>query len=201
MARAIDWPSDVLPTPGGPTKHRIGALPCGASLRTARYSTMRRFILSSPKWSSSRMRRASAMSIGFSSGSAQGSSIEPVEIGANHARLRRRFRHALVAAQFLARRCFDLWRHLRLGDRRVEFGDLRPLAVALAELPLDRRHLLAQDHFALAFIERHLVCRPISCVSRSTSIRLASKRETLSIRATTSIVSRISCFLSGSMSR
>ena len=24
MARAIDWPSDVLPTPGGPTKQRIG---------------------------------------------------------------------------------------------------------------------------------------------------------------------------------
>ena len=23
-ARAIDWPSDVLPTPGGPTKQRIG---------------------------------------------------------------------------------------------------------------------------------------------------------------------------------
>ena len=25
MARAIDWPSEVLPTPGGPTKHKIGA--------------------------------------------------------------------------------------------------------------------------------------------------------------------------------
>jgi hypothetical protein len=36
---------------------------------------MRRLIFSSPKWSSSRMRRASAMSIGFSSGSRQGSSI------------------------------------------------------------------------------------------------------------------------------
>ena len=31
MARAIDWPSEVLPTPGGPTKQRIGALPAGAS--------------------------------------------------------------------------------------------------------------------------------------------------------------------------
>ena len=26
IARAIDWPSDVLPTPGGPTKHRMGPL-------------------------------------------------------------------------------------------------------------------------------------------------------------------------------
>ncbi len=74
MARAIDWPSEVLPTPGGPTKHRIGALPFGASLRTARNSMMRCLILSRPKWSWSRIRRASAMSIGFSSGSFQGSS-------------------------------------------------------------------------------------------------------------------------------
>ena len=35
------WPSEVLPTPGGPTKHRIGARPSGFSLRTARYSRMR----------------------------------------------------------------------------------------------------------------------------------------------------------------
>ena len=48
MARAIDWPSEVLPTPGGPTRHRIGALPSGASLRTARYSTMRFLIFSNP---------------------------------------------------------------------------------------------------------------------------------------------------------
>ena len=26
IARAIDWPSEVLPTPGGPTKQRIGPL-------------------------------------------------------------------------------------------------------------------------------------------------------------------------------
>jgi hypothetical protein len=26
VARAIDWPSEVLPTPGGPTRHRIGPL-------------------------------------------------------------------------------------------------------------------------------------------------------------------------------
>ena len=30
VARAIDWPREVLPTPGGPTRHRIGPL----SLRT-----------------------------------------------------------------------------------------------------------------------------------------------------------------------
>ena len=41
-----------------------------------------------------------------------------------------------------------------------------------------------------------LVSRPISCDSRSTSIRCASSRETRSIRAPMSTVSRISCFSS-----
>ena len=43
----VDRLKDV-PTPGGPTKQRIGALPCGASFRTARYSTIRRLIFSRP---------------------------------------------------------------------------------------------------------------------------------------------------------
>ena len=41
QARAIDLPRVVLPTPGGPTKHRIGPLMSGFILRTARYSRMR----------------------------------------------------------------------------------------------------------------------------------------------------------------
>ena len=46
-ALAIDRPSDVLPTPGGPTKQRIGPLLFFLSLRTARYSRMRSLIGSS----------------------------------------------------------------------------------------------------------------------------------------------------------
>ena len=42
-----------------------------------------------------------------------------------------------------------------------------------------------------------LVCRPISCDSRKTSMRCAKSRETLSMRAEMSSVSRISCFSSG----
>ena len=41
--RAIDLPSEVLPTPGGPARQRIGPFFPGASLRTARYSRMRFF--------------------------------------------------------------------------------------------------------------------------------------------------------------
>src|SRR6202034_2878147 len=68
-----------------------------------------------------------------------------------------RFRHALQPTQFLARLLLDLFRHAGIGDRLVEFGDLGGLALfALAELALDRRHLLAQQDFALALVERSL---------------------------------------------
>ena len=45
-AWAIDCPSDVLPTPGGPTKQRIGPLRSFFSFETARYSTIRSFTFS-----------------------------------------------------------------------------------------------------------------------------------------------------------
>ena len=45
-ARAIDWPSDVLPTPGGPTKARIGPESVFVSFWTARCSTIRSLTLS-----------------------------------------------------------------------------------------------------------------------------------------------------------
>ena len=82
---------------------------------------------------------------------------QPIEIGAHHAVFAGRFRHLLQAAQFLARLVLDLLRHAGIGDGLVEFGDFRGLAViAFAELALDRRHLLAQQHFALALVERRL---------------------------------------------
>ena len=41
VARAMERARDVLPTPGGPTKQRIGAFESGASFRTARNSRIR----------------------------------------------------------------------------------------------------------------------------------------------------------------
>ena len=48
-ALAIDFPSEVLPTPGGPTKHRIG--PFGLAIRdcTARYSIILSLTFVRPK--------------------------------------------------------------------------------------------------------------------------------------------------------
>ena len=82
---------------------------------------------------------------------------QPVEIGADHAVLGRGLGHPLQPAYFLARLFVDLLRHPRLGDQFVQFGDLACLAFfAFAELALDRRHLLAQQHFALPLVERRL---------------------------------------------
>ena len=49
VALAIDWPSEVLPTPGGPTRQRIGALSRSTRCCTARYSMMRSLTFSSPQ--------------------------------------------------------------------------------------------------------------------------------------------------------
>ncbi len=45
-ARAIDWPSEVLPTPGGPTKARIEPVASRFSRATASCSMMRSFTFS-----------------------------------------------------------------------------------------------------------------------------------------------------------
>ena len=79
---------------------------------------------------------------------------QPVEIGADHAVFGRRLGHALEPAEFAPRLLLDLLRHLGLGDRLAELGDLVLLAVGVAELLLDRGHLLAQEHLALALVER-----------------------------------------------
>ena len=54
-------------------------------------------------------------------------------------------------------------RHAGLVHRLFELRDFGRLALfAFAELPLDRRHLLAQQDLALPLVQRRLVCWPIS---------------------------------------
>src|SRR5690606_31251874 len=47
-AFATDFPKDVFPTPGGPTKQRIGAFMSFLSFNTARYSIIRCLTFSNP---------------------------------------------------------------------------------------------------------------------------------------------------------
>ena len=79
---------------------------------------------------------------------------QPIEIIADHAIFGRRLGHPLQAAQFATRLVVHLLGHLGLGDRFAQLGDLGLLVVGLAQLALDRRHLLAEQHLALALVER-----------------------------------------------
>ena len=97
------------------------------------------------------------MSIGASSGSAPGQFDQPVEIGPHHPVFAGGFRHALQTPKLLARLVLDLLRHVGVADRLLELGDLGRLSfVALAELALNGRHLLAQQDLAVARVERRL---------------------------------------------
>ena len=49
IAFAIARPSEVLPTPGGPVKQRMGPFMEGFSFRTLRYSSILSFTFASPK--------------------------------------------------------------------------------------------------------------------------------------------------------
>ena len=110
---------------------------------------------------------------------------QPIEIGPHHAVFARRLRHALQAAQLLARLVVDLLRHLGLGDRLARVRRSRPpcprrLRRAGAGSPPSARAAALRGCASRA---TPCVSRPISCDSRSTSIRCASRRETRSIRA------------------
>ncbi len=96
------------------------------------------------------------MSMSFGSGRRPGQLDQRVEIGADHAVLARRLGRALQPAQLLARHRLDLGRHLGLGDRLLEIGELLLVGALVAQLALDGGHLLAQQHLALARVERGL---------------------------------------------
>ena len=90
---------------------------------------------------------------------------------------------------------------LRLGDGLVQFGDFLRLAVAFAELALDRRHLLAEDRLALALVEGRF-CLLADFVAQPQHLDALGEiaRDLLHPGAQRSIVSRISCFSCGLIS-
>ena len=63
VARAIDLPNEVFPTPGGPTKQRTGAFNFLTLCWTARYSNILSLTSSKPKWSSLRISIADFKSV------------------------------------------------------------------------------------------------------------------------------------------
>ena len=115
---------------------------------------MRRLIFSRPKWSSSRMRRASAMSIGGLGVGCPRQLDQPVEVGAHHRVLACRLGHALEALQLLARR-FSTSSGICASAIAFSSSAISARAlVAFAELLLDRAHLLAQQVLAVGVADR-----------------------------------------------
>ena len=75
---------------------------------------------------------------------------EPVQVGADHARLARLLAHPLEPPELLGGLLLDRLRHAGLGDLgAVLLDDVRRV---LAELALDRLHLLAQEVLALLLV-------------------------------------------------
>ncbi len=111
---AIDRASDVLPTPGGPTKQRIGPFSAGLSLRTARYSRMRSFSLLEPRvLRVEHLLGACTRSIVSSVRFGPRQRDQPVEVGARHRVLGRGHRHLGQAVEFAQRFLLDRRRACR----------------------------------------------------------------------------------------
>ncbi len=157
VARAIDSPIDVLPVPGGPIRVRIAPerrsswMPRSTrSFLTARYSTMRSLTSSRPAWSASstdaRVDRIELL-VGLLR---PRHGDEPVEVGADHAGLGRLLAHALEPPELLGRLLVDGLGHAGLGELRAVLVDDR--GGVLAQLALDRLHLLAQEVLALLLV-------------------------------------------------
>ena len=83
---------------------------------------------------------------------------QPVEIGADHAVFGRPPPACARSRRSSLRACSSTSSGISaLAIALLELGHLRALPSSpLAELPLDRRHLLAQQHLALALVERRL---------------------------------------------
>ena len=156
---AIDWPSEVLPTPGGPTKQRIWPETSFRSFATARYSTIRSFTFSRSKWSLSST-CAGVVEVEVVLGErAPRQRQDPFEVGADDAVLGRGRRQPLEPPELALGGLAHILRQRQLREPLAQLVHLGLLGVALAELLLDRLQLLAQEVLALALLHLRLHLR------------------------------------------
>ena len=146
---AIDFASDVLPTPGGPTKQRIGPFTLGIQLAD-------RQVLENPVLG---LFQARMIGVEHRLGLRQVDDLvgplvprqrdQPVDVGARDGVLGGRGRHLRQAVELAKRFLLDRLGHAGRFDLLGELLDFLGLIVALAELLLNRLHLLAQEVLAL----------------------------------------------------
>ncbi len=172
------WPSEVLPTPGGPTKHRIGLLPCRVELahrevlENAPLDLVQAVVVvveDAPRLGDVDGVRRSGTSRAARSATRDRCAPSSTRGEASGMRSRRLQLLAGLLLHFLGhaapRRC-------ACSSSAISAADF----VVLAELLLDRAHLLAQQDLALALVDRLLRRSPISRDSFSTSMRLRRQR-------------------------
>ena len=145
-------PSEVLPTPGGPTKARIGLRISSASVRTG--EVLEDALLD--------LLEAVVVLVedpgGFLDvelvvgGDVPGQADQPVDVGPDDTDLGRRGGDPAHPVHFLDRPGLDLVGHAGGLDLVAELVDLGLLRVVLAQLALDRLELLAQDVLALGLV-------------------------------------------------
>ena len=152
-ARAIDWPRLVLPTPGGPTKQRIGPgrlrvqLADGQVLEDPVLDVLEVVVVCVQD-----LLRVLDVEVVLGL-HRPGQVDQPLEVAADDAVLGRGRRKLLQAPELALGRLRGVLRQLRGLDPLAELVHLGGLVVGLAELVLDRLHLLAQEVLALALVD------------------------------------------------
>ena len=194
------WPSEVLPTPGGPdeAQDRAAALRVELAHREVLEDALLDLLEAVVVGVEDAARALDVDRLRVELRPRQRD--QPVEVGARHRVLAARLGHALEALQLLARVLLDLRRHAGLGDRLGQLRRIFALAV-LAELLLDLLHLLAQHELALAVVDRLLgllldLARQLQHLD---AVREVAPTRARAGRARRSI-SRSSCFSAGLMS-
>jgi hypothetical protein len=120
VARAIDLPSEVLPTPGGPTRQRIGPVSLFARCCTARYSTIRLLDLVKPEMVVVQDLLGAVEVLLDLGALAPRNAEHPVEVVAHDRGLRRHRRHLAELLQLAHRLVAGLLRELGLLDLVLE---------------------------------------------------------------------------------
>ena len=149
MARAMERPSEVLPTPGGPTKHRMGPLVSapqpahGQVLEDALLHLVEAVVVVHEDL----LGLSQVQVVGRRGGPRQRQ--DPVEVGAGHRVLRRRRHHLLQPPQLPLHRLLRLRRQLRRLGALAQLVVLGAGGVRPGELLLDLAELLAQVMLAL----------------------------------------------------
>ena len=193
-ARAIDLPSDVLPTPGGPTKHRIGPLMLARELEHREVLEDALLDLLAGRSGPRRGLRDTAGDVVVILGRlVPRQADQPVEVVAHHGRLGRHGRHLAQPVELLHGALLRVLRHARRADLLRQLLDLARELVLVAQLLADRLELLVEIELLLVLVHLLRTWPSILRSSLTISSSEASVGRAGAQRSAAVTVSRIFC--------